>query len=269
MVIMTAQEFTQLIKQFSPDNEEQRKSFEQITYRYPYFQTAYAHYLKTLKAQEQYNYNLILRKTAILSPSRAYLHQWIEEDVSGVKKQDAPKIEAVEEQEAAIKSVETLKTASLKEKERPTLKAIKKENVNETKQTTPEKTKPKKSKPKKAVIEKHHDFDEWVALANRNKVPEQKTNVGWDEKLDLIDAFLEKKPKMPAVSADQPKVDLSKEMKFDKEELMTETLAKVYVKQKKYQKALLAYKILSLKYPEKNSFFADQIKQIKQLQQNS
>ena len=47
---------------------------------------------------------------------------------------------------------------------------------------------------------------------------------------------------------------------------MTETLAKVYVKQQKFKKALLAYKILSLKYPEKNSFFADQIKAIKELQ---
>jgi len=74
---------------------------------------------------------------------------------------------------------------------------------------------------------------------------------------------------MPAVSPDQPKVDLSKGMTFDKEELMTETLAKVYVKQKKYNKALLAYKILSLKYPEKNSFFADQIKEIKKLKQNT
>ena len=31
-------------------------------------------------------------------------------------------------------------------------------------------------------------------------------------------------------------------------------------------KALQAYQILGLKYPEKNSFFADQIKEIKRLQ---
>ena len=50
------------------------------------------------------------------------------------------------------------------------------------------------------------------------------------------------------------------------DELMTETLAKVFVKQKKFENALQAYQILSLKYPEKNSFFADQIKEIKRLQ---
>jgi hypothetical protein len=43
---------------------------------------------------------------------------------------------------------------------------------------------------------------------------------------------------------------------------MTETLAKVYLQQNNYQKALQAYKILSLKYPEKSGFFADQIRAI-------
>lgn len=47
--------------------------------------------------------------------------------------------------------------------------------------------------------------------------------------------------------------------KITKEDYMTETLAKVYVKQEKYKEAMKAYKILSLKYPEKISLFANQI----------
>ncbi|MNS22632.1 hypothetical protein D3C86_2061550 [compost metagenome] len=50
---------------------------------------------------------------------------------------------------------------------------------------------------------------------------------------------------------------------------MTETLAKVYLEQKKYQKAIQAYEILILKYPEKSHFFADRILDIKTLQQNN
>jgi len=49
---------------------------------------------------------------------------------------------------------------------------------------------------------------------------------------------------------------------------MTETLAKVYLEQKKYENAIQAYRILSLKYPEKSGFFADQIKRIQILQKN-
>ena len=44
---------------------------------------------------------------------------------------------------------------------------------------------------------------------------------------------------------------------------MTETLAKIYVKQQKFKEALYAYRILSLKYPEKSSLFANQIKNYK------
>ena len=49
---------------------------------------------------------------------------------------------------------------------------------------------------------------------------------------------------------------------------MTETLAQVYLEQQKYAEAIQAYKILSLKYPEKNSFFAGQIQAIKKIQKS-
>ena len=56
-----------------------------------------------------------------------------------------------------------------------------------------------------------------------------------------------------------------KRKKIKKEDYMTETLAKIYIKQQKYDDALKAYKILSLKYPEKIILFANQIKLIKKL----
>jgi len=49
---------------------------------------------------------------------------------------------------------------------------------------------------------------------------------------------------------------------------MTETLAKVYLEQQKFENAIKAYRILSLKYPEKSGFFANQIKAIKIFQKN-
>ena len=63
------------------------------------------------------------------------------------------------------------------------------------------------------------------------------------------------------------KEDLSQKSLTPTDELMTETLAKVFVKQKKFENAIQPYHILSLKYPEKNSLFANQIKKIKRLQQ--
>ncbi|MDR1357449.1 MAG: hypothetical protein LBJ58_07260 [Tannerellaceae bacterium] len=45
----------------------------------------------------------------------------------------------------------------------------------------------------------------------------------------------------------------------------TETLAGIYIKQKKYEKALKTIRNLSLKYPEKNVYFADQIRFLEKL----
>ena len=61
--------------------------------------------------------------------------------------------------------------------------------------------------------------------------------------------------------------DAALESSEENEQLMTQTLAHVYVEQKKYEKAITAFTILSLKYPEKSSFFAHQIQAIKKLQE--
>ena len=49
------------------------------------------------------------------------------------------------------------------------------------------------------------------------------------------------------------------------DDMVTETLAKLYEGQKKYQKAIRAYEVLALKYPEKNDFFAARINNLKNL----
>ena len=45
----------------------------------------------------------------------------------------------------------------------------------------------------------------------------------------------------------------------------TETLAKIYIKQQRYSKALEIIKKLSLKYPKKSAYFADQIREVEQM----
>ena len=53
--------------------------------------------------------------------------------------------------------------------------------------------------------------------------------------------------------------DKIKSKKIKKQDYMTETLAELYIEQKKFKEALKAYEILSLKYPEKIRLFANQI----------
>lgn len=53
------------------------------------------------------------------------------------------------------------------------------------------------------------------------------------------------------------------------ESYFTETLAKIYVKQGRYEKALEIIKAISLKNPKKNAYFADQIRFLRKLIINS
>ncbi|NNJ87900.1 MAG: hypothetical protein HKP53_00735 [Eudoraea sp.] len=129
-----------------------------------------------------------------------------------------------------------------------------------------------------------HSFMEWLQLSASRPIKQQevtKSEVAKipedmefpieeesdrKKKFDMIDRFLEENPKIVPQEEGVTKIDISESTKIDSEELMTETLARVYLEQKKYKKALQAYKILSLKYPEKSSFFASRIKAVKQLQ---
>ena len=83
----------------------------------------------------------------------------------------------------------------------------------------------------------------------------------------LITKFLKTNPKISSEKVKTNK-NLADDFKLSKKEYMTETLAKVYFKQEKYNEAIKAYEILCLKYPEKISLFADQIKTIKNSFQN-
>ena len=102
-----------------------------------------------------------------------------------------------------------------------------------------------------------HSFLQWLELVG------DKTSDSTRTKFDWIDDFLAQNPKIIPSKNTSSKKNLSKENPISKNEIMTETLAHLYWKQKKYDEAKKAFKILSLKYPEKSSLFANHIKQIK------
>ena len=109
------------------------------------------------------------------------------------------------------------------------------------------------------------NFIDWINYIEKNKV-DINLSESLDKKFDLIETFLNNPSKIEKEDLNKNQKDISIETLASENELMTETLAKIYLKQQKYKKAIDAFRILSLKYPEKNAFFADQIKKIKKLE---
>ncbi len=139
-------------------------------------------------------------------------------------------------------------------------------------------------KPLKFDKNESHSFNEWLKITSfkpiireESKIEEEEVpfnvgkpkNISKSKKFHLIDKFISKKPKMVPSDEIKPSINIAKDRMIQPESLMTETLARIYVEQKNYKKAIQSYKILSLKYPEKSGFFADQIKAIKQLQEQN
>ena len=64
---------------------------------------------------------------------------------------------------------------------------------------------------------------------------------------------------------DDPEPDAENASKEGDDSYFTETLAKIYIKQGRYSKALEIIQRLNLNYPKKNAYFADQIRFLKKL----
>ena len=86
---------------------------------------------------------------------------------------------------------------------------------------------------------------------------------------DLIDRFIKENPTISNRGLNMPEKSYSNDDQDDtpdeNDEFITETLAKIYIKQGLYQKALDAFQRLSLKYPEKSVYFARQIDEVTNL----
>ncbi len=235
---MNTNSFTELLKnpqKITPENTEVVKT---IINEYPYFQAARAVYLKGLKNNESFKYNAELKTTAAYTTDRTVLFDFI----TSLEFAEESKLESKEVHQQITEKIISEKPIEIKEK-----LAI--------------------GKPLSFSKAETHSFNEWLQLASQKKIERNSDQKNEIDKNVIIDNFIKQNPKISKVSKDAEKKEIVLEEKQDSS-LMTETLAKVYLEQNKYENAIKAYEILSLKYPEKSGFFADQIKRIRILQNN-
>lgn len=238
MVIMNAKRFNELIDQYDPLNKNIVLEFLSISKEYPYFQLPYYYHAKSLKDQGSDQYEKVLNNLALKTQDRSVLKKSMEVEFkpNNSNEENIPIIEA---------------------------------NFHEIEEKT-EEVFSNKTPEKKEINNLKLSFIEWIKFTEDKTISGEKKVLGdkkspLQDKMSIINKFIENDPKISPVKQSENTIS---QIKFDDytDELMTETLAKVLVKQKKYKKAIRAYKILSLKYPEKNVLFATQIEKIKNLE---
>ena len=239
MVVKDSKSLFSLIDNFDPNNQDHLLKLEELSKNYPNFHLVRAYYLKALQKRKVSSFDKILSHTSVATYDRDLLYQFIETDL--IARKSSKK-----------------KSRSTKDK----LTSHDKSQVNEEKNIDA-------NTKSLDISSKTLKFSEWAIFLNSDKkLFEKNDNL---ENFRLLDDFL-KIPERIIPDKNYKNIeDLSEKSWSPNDELMTETLAKVFVKQKKYRKAIEAYQILGLKYPEKNSLFANQIKEIKKLkkQKNS
>ncbi len=100
---------------------------------------------------------------------------------------------------------------------------------------------------------------------NQEKPNYEEKNSKKQLQTDLIDRFIIANPRIEPgrEKTNLPVDDISKPFVEEKDGFVTETLAKIYINQGYYSKAIDIYEKLSLKFPEKSSYFASQIEKVK------
>ena len=282
---MNVTDYTYLINKPDAIHEKQTEGLEKVLIDFPYFQSARAIQLKGLYNQNSFKYNAALKITAAYSTDRSVLFDFITSDtftsihkslydrkaleILDIQVIDSEIIIAEEKSELKINTLEQsiltlIKEASPIEKEDNSITVEEKLAIGT---------------PLDFSKKEQHSFQEWLQLSRtepierENEQPRNEPTPIIDadkrKKIELIDKFIETSPKISPVKHGVPSTVSFDLNAADNSSLMTETLARVYLEQKKYQKAIQAYEILILKYPEKSSFFADRITDIKILQHNN
>ena len=211
--------------------------------RYPYFQTARLLYLKNLFLLHDITFGEELRRAALYIADRRVLFSLVEGERYTLK--------ALEKQLVSEETTGVDRTLSL---------------IDAFLSTLPEES--SASNIVSLPIEAATDYTSYL-MKDSFVGEEVKGEEGPKMKgQDLIDSFLENSEEQPLISSvveeEEESLEQTRE-EPEEESYFTETLAKIYVKQQRYSKALEIITRLNLKYPEKNAYFADQIRFLEKL----
>ena len=249
---MEADELYQWMERPAGMPEEVLPDLRRLVERYPYFHVPRLLYLKRLADAGSDALPAELERMAICLPDRRRLFDLLEGERYGLSPVEPP---AVEPEPSASEDSFSLIDAFLAKRGEPEGKEL-----------------------ERGFPSVSNDYLGWSLSGDEKKAPDTEEAPGGSQPLrhqELIDSFIRnERHRLPGEGlagreeAETP--ESVRELEGDHARLLedsclTETLARIYIKQKRYDKALQIIKNLRLKYPEKNVYFADQIRFLEKL----
>jgi len=240
-------EFERLLENVSLISADDSELLKQLTLEFPYFSTAYLLFARSLQQQGEEKFTPALRLAAAYAGDRSRLKELIEGNIAEMPSSPL----AMQDINLADDMMVELKD-TLPDVEEQT-------NIHDDQKETA-------VSPLIGLIRGSLSEIE----AQRSQQKDERQNIGEEQKenalskQELIDKFITEEPRISAPKREffSPE-DKARQSLTEPEDLVSETLARIYEQQALYAKAIKIYEKLVLLIPEKSSYFAARIEELK------
>ena len=262
---MTKDQLLRYIDNPSALNGRTLGELKEILDEYPYFQSAHLLYIRNLQKENNFRFSSQLKTSALYVTDRSVLYRllnpaatrqpnYVDLEITSDSQHQEKQISPESPEEISSGTFETEKTGFHSALNNPDF-------LNFDYFPKPYQLEESENSTSKPLGEIAKDIGYLSINQNRKKETDKKkgepghlpeldkiSDQGYSEDDDYIELF-----------------DIQQHNNSDTDEFITETLARIYMKQGLHQKSINAFKRLSLKYPEKSAYFARQIEEIKNL----